>query len=178
MRSYTVKKGKHDDGSFNWPWCGKASIGRSVIFTPSCEYESQAYNADDVNKLFGISFGFSGPHKNSARFGWRWSKSAQCIELLAYVYVNGQRNWDKQMRFPVVAQVKIGQRVDCRINYHTEFAAPCFSFTVREHETNKVIAAKFEDAPGKLPSYGLTHGLYFGGALVSPHDITVEMEAL
>ena len=44
----------------------------------------------DVNKLFGMSYGFH--HKNSARFGWRWDLEKNLVEILGYTYVNGVRS--------------------------------------------------------------------------------------
>lgn len=148
---------------------------RQVTFDTSCEYDSAAYNADDVNKLFGLSFGFGGVHHNSARFGWRWSKNDQCIELVAYVYNEGKKNWDAQLRYPVVAQVKPGKTVWCHIIYTPAIGdkAGYFCFMVddpqqRWLETNVI-------APDNLPHYGLTHGLYFGGELVASHNMSVQI---
>lgn len=174
MSKLTIKQGHHYHGFppfTTLPWVGEKRMGRYVTFDAICAYDSAAYNADDVNKLFGLSFGFGGVHGNSARFGWRWSKSAQCIELLAYVYTHGVKNWDEQLRFPVVAQIGLGERVELEIVACQHKGQYCYIFTVkRVHEIfnhTTVVAG-----PDSLPSFGLTHGFYFGGELTAPHEMS------
>jgi hypothetical protein len=174
MSKLTIKQGHHYHAFppfSTLPWLGKKEMARYVTFDKSCAYDSAAYNADDVNKLFGLSFGFGGVHHNSARFGWRWSKSAQCIELLAYCYVNGVKNWDEQLRFPVVAQVGLNERIELEIVAVEHKGDFSYIFTAkRVHEIfshTKVIAG-----PTSLPGFGLTHSFYFGGELTAPHDVS------
>lgn len=156
------------------PWIGAQRIERYVTFGLNCEYDSAPYNADDVNKLFGLSFGVHGVHWNSARFGWRWSKSAQCIEVLAYIYDQGHRLQDEELRFPVVAQIKLGERVKLGIEYdYTEGSFTFFAYT--EHGAYLGAYGVVGNAPKNLPRYGLTCGLYFGGTLTAPHEISVEI---
>lgn len=154
------------------PWIGARSMTRSVTFGASCAYPSAAYNSQDVNKLFGLSFGFGGVHNNSARFGWRWSMADQCIELLAYCYVNGVRNQDEQLRFPVVARVQPGQKVYCGIRKD----ARAYEFFCNDGQTDNPEQVVRVPAPSSLPGYGLTHGLYFGGALTCPHRMSVQID--
>ena len=157
------------------PWMGAKSMARTVTFDASCAYDSAPYNGMDVNKLFGLSFGFGGVHRNSARFGWRWSMADQCIELLAYVYNGGKRNQDEQLRFPVVAQVKPGRTVRLRIDYRNDDHAPRYVFTVSDQD-GSYIWDEDVPAPQTLPGFGLTHGLYFGGALAAPHEMAVQID--
>jgi len=171
---FTLSKGGHYARPFaTWPWLGEQSMTRAVTFSPESEYDSAAYNSEDVNKLFGLSFGFGGIHKDSARDGWRWSKGDQCQELLAYCYTNGQRNWDSQLRFPVIAQVDKGQLVVSHIGYDK---LGYYVFDVVDANNRQVGRSVSVVAPRGLPSYGLTHGLYFGGELVTPHDMTVRLD--
>ena len=160
------------------PWLGRQRMERHVTFDASCQYDSAAYNAQDVNKLFGLSFGFGGVHDNSARFGWRWSKSDQCIELLAYVYNEGKRNRDEQLRFPVVLQVKPGEKVWCHIEatFDHESGIPVYEFSAIAPGQRG--GSKDVLRPAKLPCYGLTHGFYFGGELTASHDTTVRIDRL
>lgn len=179
MAGFTLRAGRHYHAMppFSFlPWIGQQKTERYVTFDESCAYDSADYNGLDVNKLFGLSFGLRGVHWNSARFGWRWSKSAQCIELLAYVYKEGVRNHDEQLRYPVVAQVKPGQRVYCKIiaEYDEEFEGPHYLFEV--DADNQPWRMLVVPRPKSLPSYGLTHGLYFGGALSAPHEMKVQID--
>lgn len=174
----TIQEGKHYPGwDIHLPWVGSQRMTRYVRFHEDCQYESSDYNSQDVNKLFGLSFGVGGVHDNSARFGWRWSKADQCIELLAYVYKEGTRNWDEQLRFPVVMQVKPGQVVRCDIETvyvkAGELNTPYYTFIASVGE--EPFQAVYVPRPDSLPRYGLTHGLYFGGDLVAPHQMTVDI---
>lgn len=149
------------------------------MFHDDCEYDIPAYNQDSVNKLFGMSFGLhihkdsngnwdGGLHWDSARFGWRWSKSDKCIELLAYCYDDGVRNWDNQQRFPVVAQVQLGDEVTCCI----ELRGSDYLFTVTDRygRVNNTVVKH-----GDIASWGFTSGLYFGGTIPAPHEMNVDV---
>lgn len=174
----TIKAGKHYDT--NWldslPFIGKTSMSRHVRFQEDCEYDMLPYNKDDVNKLFGMSFGLFAGHKNSARFGWRWSKSDQCIELLAYVYTDGKKNWDEQLRYPVVAKLPLGITYKCSIDVNKQGD---FLFTVSLLlENDYFLSGSYLQAGTKpLPCYGFTQGLYFGGSLVAPHDMHIDVSS-
>jgi hypothetical protein len=178
MARFEVKEGHHYHGMpplSTLPWIGEKTMARYVTFSPECRYDSAPYNSQDVNKLFGLSFGFGGVHGNSARFGWRWSNGDQCIELLAYVYKDGVRNWDEQMRFPVVAQIGLGERVECSLVASSHKGQWFYIFKVkRVHEIfdHTTVA----NGPDSLPGFGLTHGLYFGGSMACPHTMTVEID--
>ncbi|MCC2547736.1 hypothetical protein LJY25_14870 [Hymenobacter sp. BT175] len=172
----TIKKGRHQDTRpfSSWPHFGRKSMAWQVTFARDCEYQLPAYNREDVNKLFGLSFGLFAVHKNSARFGWRWNPGNERIELLAYCYIDGKRNWNERLAFPVVAQIRIGETVECRLGIH---ANGFYYFTVRDTD-GKSLGMHLTDKLPDLPRYGLTHSLYFGGALPAPHDMHVTMSKL
>ena len=166
----TVKQGHHyNDNLFaTGPHLFANCFKKTVKFDPTCEYELPEYDQEDVNKLFGGEFGLFAVHKNSARFGWRWSRSIKKIELLAYVYVDGARNWDSQMRFPVVAQIDLNEEVECEISIEKGR----YFFTVKRDG----IVINFASVNhGPIHSWGLTHSLYFGGTESAPHDMHVYM---
>lgn len=182
MTTHTIKEGNHysDKFFFTLPWIDSPSITRYVRFQEDCRYIMPAYYQDNVNKLFGLQFGVKiwkdlsgtwdvGVHWNSARFGWRWSESNQCIELLAYVYRKGIRNWDEQMRFPVVAQVKLGDVIMLRIvsdkdNY--------YFYSQKNSEEQKCFTVAHQP---QTQLFGLTHSLMFGGTPTAPHTMHVEI---
>ena len=175
MTVHTIKEGNHyDDKIFStWPWIKSSpSIKYKVSFDADCRYILPAYNQGDVNKLMGLCFGYRGIHYNSARFGWRWSETDQCIELLAYVYRKGQRNWDEQMRFPVVAQVKLGDVIEIEL-VCTKGAYIFYSQKPGEDKKSMVIAHE-----PQLQWFGLTSSLFFGGEKPAPHTMHVGMERI
>ncbi len=86
---YTILKGWH----FALPPFPLISWNKNVyrwkvLFNSSCVYDAGA-DQEDINKLCGINYG--GVHNNSARFGWRYNKEENKIELLAYCYDSGER---------------------------------------------------------------------------------------
>jgi hypothetical protein len=166
-----IEEGNHYDNRLfsSFPFIGKSEFKKSVQFTESCAYTLPDYNSQDVNKLFGASFGFFAIHKHSARFGWRSSRSEGKIELLAYVYDKGVRNWDAQLRFPLVASVAIGETVECSI----KVTATSYIFSVKNGD--ETIGQLVAVPHSKIPSWGLTASLYFGGALPAPQTIYVFM---
>jgi hypothetical protein len=166
-----IERGKHYDNRLlsSFPFIGKSEFKKSVQFTESCSYTLPQYNSQDVSKLFGASFGFFAIHKESARFGWRYSRSEGKIELLAYVYSGGVRNWDEQLRFPVVASVAIGEAVECSIKVTA--TSYIFHVTQGDETIGQLVAVPHS----KIPSWGLTASLYFGGLLPAPHTMYVFM---
>ena len=191
MGTFRIKQGAHFHQVppvSTLPWLGEQSMQRHVTFDESCRYGSVPYHRQDVNKLFGLSFGLpidyfgkergwvASVHNNSARFGWRWNPTNQCIELLAYVYNNGVRNQDAQMNFPVVLQVKPGEKVWCHIGatFDHESGIPVYEFSAIAPGQRG--GSKDVLRPAKLPNYGLTHGLYFGGELTAPHEMRIQID--
>jgi len=188
----TIKAGSHFTSGFRrWlnalPWVGKREISRRVSFDDSCVYDSPAYNQDDVNKLFGLSFGFKlrkdvrgkwdfGTHWNSARFGWVWSDKYQLWKLLAYVYREGVLQHDEQLRFPEVCRVKRQEEAEhLTIQYNSDEwsnGGPHFHFSAKVLGVVSVTQVKTVE---RLPHYGQRLGFYFGGARVTPHQMSARV---
>jgi hypothetical protein len=172
MSTHTIKEGSHYDNKpfSRLPWISfNPSCKYSVRFADNCRYVFPAYNQGDVNKLLGLNFGYRGVHYNSARFGWRWSETDQCIELLAYIYRKGERNWDAQKLFPVLEQVKLNDVIELEIIstkdsyiFNTQKSGEAKKTTVYPHEP-------------QLQWFGLTDSLFFGGIMPAPHEIDVEI---
>jgi hypothetical protein len=84
-----IKKGKH--GNIHLPRIvsPKKELKRQATFTDSCRYDI-GDDQSDINKLYGIGF-LPWHRKNSIRFGWRYVKETDKIEILAYWYINSTR---------------------------------------------------------------------------------------
>lgn len=167
-----IEAGNHHNNSWYCltPFITRKEFVKTVQFTESCAYTLPDYNQEDVNKLHGASFGLGAIHGSSARFGWRWSRSSQKIELLAYVYDRGIRNWDSQLRFPVVASVAIGESVRCSLRVTP--TAYVFHVTQGDQTLGQMVSVPH----GRIPSWGLTSSLWFGGALPAPQTIYVFLD--
>jgi hypothetical protein len=146
---FTVKKGDHHHRIppfSHLPWAGKQRMERTVIFNASCAYEPAVHNPQDVNRLFGLSFGLlprrvykvklagigtigraigryelvSPLYYNSACFGWRWNHTQRCVDLLAYCYTEGERDQHKPLDHLVVAQLRLNKPYKCCIDHHKD----------------------------------------------------------
>ena len=67
--------------------CGN-EINKTVVISKEAWFEKKTVDDEDINKLFGVSFGVNGVHKNSFRIGWKPSKYRNNIDLYAYYYNN------------------------------------------------------------------------------------------
>lgn len=174
MGTYTIKQGNHyDDRWFStFPWIGRhpRSIKFYVRFHRNCLYELPAYNRYDVNKLFGLSFGFRGQHWNSARYGWY--SEGNLIALAPYCYIEGKRNQDTQLRFPVIGMYPVEEWIACEIIADNENRQ--YEFRTQLVGSSLVSTVTVKHGLQLLP-FGFTHSLYFGGEKVSPQDVSCEM---
>jgi hypothetical protein len=185
---YTILPGAHADTRWfsSWPLLGVKRRRWRVRFGLSCAYLLPTYHQQNVNKLVGIawswlpirtglplrlgrgkwSFPWDTPaHRHSARWGWRWNPELARIELLAYCYVNGQRNWDQQLEFPVVARLACDEEAELEL----ALVAGHYEFTCRQ--TDGRVSHVRVPAPGVRSTLGFSLGLFFGGALPAPQRI-------
>jgi hypothetical protein len=131
-------------------------ISAQVCFDFNCKYDLKGDDQQDINKLFGVGF-FPHHHRNSARFGWRWSIVKQKIELFAYVYNRGVR----QVEY--LDDVRLGDTVTLTITKWSNR----FGFIV-EHPI-RFQTMKFLNGNPSFIGYKL--GPYFGGNRPAPHKM-------
>lgn len=144
-----------------------------VEFTESCRYRFGTDDDADVNKLFGIAFITWGSfwfviknlfkgrlkalhHYNSIRWGWRYDALSGRIELIKYVYING----DRFMIYS--ASLNIGKSADLDIIKYNEYKWDIFSSYIN------------------MPNTWLCYELnpYFGGNRTAPHDMEIKMKRI
>lgn len=162
-KTYTIKRGDHYCTPFPWPHfiCGHRWRKSIIVkFNSSARYSIGA-DQNDVNKLFGLSYGFH--HTDSDRIGWRYAIDRDCIELVIYSYSCGKRLATKHLCY-----INLG--VCCRLEIDAfdyggrrEVTYRCDGKTVREEHNCS------------WHFFNYTLGLYFGGNVAAPHDITVEI---
>ena len=134
---------------------------RKFIFTDSCVYNLQDENQSDWNKLFGIFLGLFGIHKNSFRFVWRYVERCNNIEIGAYWYLNGKRNFTLLCAIPLNTEFLFNLAfADDRVIFSV-----VKDVTVSNHEVfvNTKIMTKVRRECG----------IYFGGNRRAPHKITI-----
>lgn len=133
-----------------------------VCFEPSCRYTPDAEG--DINKLFGIGFLPGGHHKESARFGWRYSPEKDRIELFTYCYFKGRR------KFKHLADLTIFKSYILSI----QFLRFAYYFKVLD-EHGKHFYADSTEPYTHEKKWGYKLGPYFGGDLPSPHAMTIQI---
>jgi len=157
---YTIHKGKHKASPIRFGfWFNRSLFRWRVTFLPGCRYEIPGVDQLDTNKLVGVGF-LPGHHTDSARFGWRYNKKADVIEILSYCYVNKKR----EINF--IHSVAIGQPVLLWLQIskgaYLFFAGKDFGSVMHRHK--------------KRFSYRL--GTFFGGNKKAPHEMQIKIEAL
>lgn len=140
-------------------WWGRDRFRWAVTFSESCRYDLKTADQLDVNKLCGIGY-LPGHHKESARFGWRYNKEMDKIELFAYCYVNGERI----TRF--LEWIRIGEKriISLDVNY----ASYVFNSGERMLSISFSHRKKFQ--------YFLRP--YFGGNIPALNDLTIELKPI
>lgn len=139
-------------------------LAYKVKFDTSCVYNIGIQDQGDVNKLFGIGY-FPHHHKNSMRFGWRYVIDLDAIELLAYYYVDGERN------FKHIAFVPINHECICILDILEE------GHILSVFDDNRRLGEFITSDPaGNDVGYLLRP--YFGGNQKAPHDICLTMKRI
>lgn len=167
---FTHHKGKHRARPLYW-WCwwpllfNPVTIARRVTFDFTARYDHPGtYDDEDVNKLFGVAF--LRPHRNSARFGWRYDPAAKKIILYAYCYANGKREIGD------LCTVVANHFYDCVIKIHRAG----YDFIVYNENGEEIAFEYYERANAN--KLGWLLGPYFGGNRPAPHEITIKMRKL
>lgn len=141
----------------------KKDISYKVKFTDSCIYELNSIDYYGVNKLFGLTFGLTGVHKNSARFGWK-PTTLGTIMIYVYCYVDGKR---KEIGF---TEVKINEYYSLTISIKDDkYIFKCKGISESKTEYMEI-------KHGPLSKMGYENFLYFGGTKITPKDIYIFME--
>lgn len=127
-----------------------ARFDSSVLYTTT-----NPTNQYDVNKLYGFSDNNEHHHRNSARFGWRWSDSA--LRIFAYVYNDGARLTRE------IGAITIGTA------HHFEIEVSDNSYVFSLNEIKMIMPRTSRTNTGT----GYKLYPYFGGDEVAPHDVLI-----
>ena len=158
MQACRILAGKHksDSSRIKLHWA-KKELGATFRFEPSCEYQINVVDQKDINKLFGLSYGFH--HKNSIRFGWRFSLAKNKIEIFGYSYMDAKR------LSIFICDCEIGKDYDFQITTTSDsYELSCLDIEAGEYYTNQM-------PHQKLRNWGYHLYPYFGGNIKAPHDI-------
>lgn len=168
MRSkkHIIYKGLHRPFPFKIKGLNKIDgyiLKKTFKFTESCRYNLHTEDQYDWNKLYGVSFGIFGIHKNSARFIWRYDLATQKIEIGAYWYIDGYRSYH------TLCSVEINDT----INFKMTFLHDSIVFTVLDDlmPISKYVLYMNEDI---LKKNRYECGIYFGGNRRAPQRIEIK----
>ncbi|MBW3544849.1 MAG: hypothetical protein KY428_04480 [Bacteroidetes bacterium] len=152
---YKISRGKHH-ATRQYQALEAASLSFQAMFDSSAIYTTtDPGNQADINKLLGISDCDTHHHTNSARFGWRWYEGE--LQILAYTYANGQRN------FQLLGSVSLG----AYHSYSLSFEEDTYVFQLDGGEP--VILPRA--CSGTAKGYKLYP--YFGGDEPAPQDVSL-----
>lgn len=171
MKIKKIYKGMHYCLSFfNFkPLFGQKdyNVKYKVSFDNSCAYNI-GDDQSDVNKLFGISYGFH--HNQSDRIGWRYiptENKRENIEIVLYCYEN-----KKRITLPI-CKVSIGDVFN--IELKTEVRNGYRRICVKILNKNMTL---IKNHTNQKHSWGYTLGAYFGGNKTAPHTMKIMIQQL
>jgi len=158
---YSIRKGNHYSASwFRFPFFNKHRLTFTFVLGGGCKYDP-LYGEGDINKLYGISFGFD-PHYRSIRIGWRCSTNNTTIELYAYSYDDGKRKITylcdvKQYETYVISIIRINRHCNVCVSDVWDRVRGNCDITINDSSD----WIKFRLFP------------YFGGNKPAPHDMKI-----
>lgn len=159
MKKYIIEAGTHYSFHFPKLYTGKKTFICKVQFTESCRYDLGTIDQLDINKLWGVSFGY---HKtNSIRIGWNYNLVTNKIDLYWYIYEDGFRRYNK------IDSCEIGEVKEI----HLALLPSINEFMMYTNNSNVLVSYRY-------PSYLIGYYLYpyFGGNISAPHNIKLYMD--
>lgn len=156
---------------FTIPAGAHSSIARSEVFNEigisiTVKFDNSAiYTLEnesdqaDINKLIGFSDCAVNHQRESARIGWRWFEDE--LQILAYVYRDGDFTFEKMGAIPLNTEVEMEIRI---LNGQYLFSG----------EGLDALAIERSAICDSGENYWLWP--YFGGNQPAPHDITIQLK--
>lgn len=140
----------------------KNTFAWRVNFNNSAIYNLQNENQWDINKLIGIRLHPFSNHTTSFRFGWLYNINTQKIDIYAYYYIKGNRNYELLTSISVNEDLWL--KIECLEKGGVKLTANNISWS----------------NIGESLTYRLKYfsGFYFGGNEVAPHTISVNIQRL
>lgn len=158
-KTYIIPKGKHYSKGVHFGYFHSKVMSIKAKFDSSAIYTNKLpANQEAINKLYGFSDCWSGHHKNSARFGWRYLNKK--LELMAYVYSGKQRSYIK------LGDLELDKWQEMKISVSS--AKYIYTFNEKTFEMPRGCKSKNANGYKLFP--------YFGGDETAPQEIKIEIE--
>lgn len=136
-------------------------------FRKNCWYNYINTDSNDINKLYGISYGVLGPHKNSFRIGWipDFNNNGK-IKIYYYGYENTKTHISKYlMTVDVEKEYNIDMFLHGKLNEPLKLCI----------ELNGCVVLYDEPCKIKSSWLGFICKPYFGGDNISPKKMIIEI---
>lgn len=157
---YTILKNCHYSIHLPKIYLGKRTeFDVNFSLDKDCAYTFNDVDQDDVDKLFGVCFGWN-DHKNSVRIGWRYKDGA--FKLFSYSYNDSKRSIFLLHDFPADTTVYMKMIFDFKNNQVLFIREGYITFKLNY------------DFPKCKIGYYLYP--YFGGNKKAPHKMNVSLK--
>lgn len=162
MENFLIRKGFHRSNKII-PRFHKnlESIEFVAIFDSNCNYDLKNDNNLDINKLYGISWGWH--HKDSFRIGWNIKNNK--ISLFSYYYNDGYRRNEE------LCQIDFNEPIIFKIRFHKGLDAIIVDW-IKSDKTKGTEAIEYYFPE---TNYGYYLWPYFGGNEVAPHKMRIRI---
>lgn len=162
---YTIDKGDHYSSRtrVKWPYkvslCGN-ELTFKALFSHGCDAIVEGNDREDINKLYGINFGFDW-HWRSVRIGWKWNDNLKMIELYSYSYIKSVR------RIKQLTHIALYEPVDIKIKWYDN---NCVTIDGKHED-----GSEFHDIVNGIDSSAINFKLfpYFGGNKTAPQTMKI-----
>lgn len=157
---YTIHKGFHISHILPKFHNNKSFIKFSFKFSKECLYDLGNDNNQDINKLFGLGFGFN-HHIQSFRIGWNCEKQNDKIQLFSYYYNDSIRKME------YICDINVDEVYDCYIYFDRASNRIFVDISQESFNINNSYDFRFKDCK----RWGFYLFPYFGGDECSPHKM-------
>lgn len=171
-KTYTIKKGNHSASGLNFKMhSGIESIRFSITPHENCLYDLGNNNNYDINKFFGLTFGFD-PLKNSFRIGSNCAKQNGAIQYYYYIHNKGLRvpaptdDPFKTLLFETLP------KVESLFTAYLNRSGNDITLLTPNSPQALIIPFNFSG----VPNYGVYNHFYFGGDQTAPHDMSMTLK--
>ena len=183
MGKFKILKGFHISHILPKFYKDKPLLNFDFSFTSNCLYDVGEIHNQDVNKLFGLSFGFIhnttiwgkllSKKANSFRLGWNCSAQNRKIQLYAYYYNDGVR------KIEYIADIDLNRVYNSYIYFDRTANKIVVDISSADSLISTFSSQTVYDFRFKnCPRYGYYLFPYFGGTLSAPHNLLMYINLL
>lgn len=172
-KTFLIKKGHHLSSFFIKFFSIKPprSFIFRVTFHNSWKYDLENFEQRDFNKVIGVGF-FPSHKTNSIRFGARYNKNTNKIDVVPYAYINKVRFIPKDDK----GKELILSPCDLNVEYTFVISISKFNYTLRINKEGKNLGQTIIIKKGHNKKFAYLLKPFFGGNITAPHDILTTIE--